>query len=275
MNIIVLAVVSVTVIGLICAVVLSIASKVMAVPVNEEFTKIRECLPGANCGACGFAGCDGYAEALASGEEPAVNKCVPGSDGVAAQIAEILGVEAADVIEQVAVIHCRGDCDVTDKRMDYQGVKSCAAAKLFFGGNGKCAYGCLGFGDCASVCPNDAIYYEKGIARVDTRKCVGCGMCAKKCPNSLITIEDDTIKTMVTCSNQDKGAVTRSVCSHGCIGCHKCEKVCPADAITIENFLSKIDYSKCQHCGQCAEVCPTGCIMVADFTGIHNLPKEA
>ena len=274
MNPIVLAVVSVTAIGLLCAVILAVASKFMSVPKNEKFTQIRECLPGANCGACGYAGCDGYADALANGEVERVNLCVPGSDGVAAQIASILGVEAQDVIEQVAVIHCRGDCDVTEDRADYQGVQSCAAAKLLYGGKGACGYGCMGFGDCASVCPQGAICIEKGIARIDTRKCVGCGLCAKKCPNHLISVENDTIKTMVTCSNHDKGAQVRKACTHGCIGCTKCVKICPAGAISMDNFLAVIDYSKCQHCGQCAEVCTTGCIMVADFTGVHNLRQK-
>ena len=273
MNIIVLAIVSVSVIGLICSVVLSIASKIMAVPVNETEEKIRECLPGANCGACGYAGCDGYAQALASGAETKTTKCIPGSDKTAADIALVLGVEAEDVVEQVAVVHCLGDCDATKDKMDYQGIASCKAAKLFYGGRGSCTYGCIGFGDCAAVCPQDAIYMEKGIAHVDTGKCIGCGLCVKACPNHVITTEADIIKTIVTCNNHDKGAVTRKVCSHGCIGCQKCLKNCPAEAISMDNNLAKIDYSKCINCGTCADVCVAGCIIVADFRGVFN--KEA
>ena len=275
MNGIILSIVSVTVIGLICAVILSIASKIMAVPVDETQIKIRECLPGANCGACGYAGCDGYAAALASGEEKKTTKCIPGSDSVAAQIAGALGVEAEDVIEQVAIIHCRGDCDVTSRKMDYQGINGCRAAKLFYGGTGTCTYGCLGLGDCANVCPQDAICIEKGIAHVDTRKCIGCGLCARTCPQHLITTEADTIRTMVTCSNHDKGAVTRKACTHGCIGCQKCVKTCTAQAISMDNNLSKIDYSLCVNCGQCIEACPTGCIMEADFRGLFNAQHTA
>ena len=270
MNGIVLAIVSVTVIGLICAVVLAIASKVMAVPVNEKESQIRECLPGANCGACGYAGCDGYAAALASGEETKTTKCIPGSDSTAAQIAAVLGVEAEDVVEQVAVIHCKGDCDVTRDKMNYQGIDSCKAANLFYGGTGSCAYGCLGIGDCVKVCPQDAICIEKGIAHIDVRKCIGCGLCAKACPKHLITVEDDTITCQVTCSNHDKGALTRKVCTHGCIGCQKCVKNCPVEAISMDNNLAKIDYSKCIHCGTCYDLCPTGCIMEADFRGAWN-----
>ena len=275
MNGIVLAIVSVTIIGLICAVVLAIASKVMAVPVDEIQVRIRECLPGANCGACGYAGCDGYAAALSSGKETKTTKCIPGSDAVAAKIAGVLGVEAEDVIEQVAVIHCRGDCDVTSHKFDYQGVESCKAARLFYGGTGSCTYGCLGLGDCAAVCPKGAICLEKGIAHVDTRKCIGCGLCVKTCPQHIISTEADIIKTMVTCSNHDKGAVTRKACTHGCIGCQKCVKNCPVQAISMDNNLSKIDYSTCIHCGKCVEVCPTGCIMEADFRGAFNAEHSA
>ena len=53
---ILIAIVSVAVIGFICAVMLVLAAKFFAVPENEKLSKIRECLPGANCGACSFAG---------------------------------------------------------------------------------------------------------------------------------------------------------------------------------------------------------------------------
>ncbi len=266
---IIIAVLVVCAIALICGVMLVIVSKLMAVKVDERLPAIRECLPGANCGACGYAGCDGYAEALLNGGVK-TNLCVPGADAVAKQLADVLGVEFEDVIEQVAVIHCRGDYSVTRDKMDYRGINSCAAANLLFAGRGACPFGCLGLGDCARACPNGAICLENGVARVDTRKCTGCGICAKTCPNHLIDVMPDTAKVLVTCSNCEKGAVTRKECTHGCLGCGKCKRECPADAIEIVNNLARIDYSKCISCGHCAEVCPTGCIMLADFTGIHN-----
>ena len=96
---ILIPILAVTVIGLICAVGLAVASSVMAVKEDTRFTEIRACLPGANCGACGYTGCDGYAKALL---EPGTktNLCVPGADAVAAQIAALLGVEAEDVVEK-------------------------------------------------------------------------------------------------------------------------------------------------------------------------------
>ena len=62
------AILVVTVIGVIAGVLLAVASHFFAVPENETKKKVRECLPGANCGACGFAGCDAYADAVANGK---------------------------------------------------------------------------------------------------------------------------------------------------------------------------------------------------------------
>jgi Na+-translocating ferredoxin:NAD+ oxidoreductase RNF subunit RnfB len=268
-----MAILSVTVIGIICAVMLAAASKVMAVKVDERVAALREALPGANCGACGYAGCDGYAAALAGDTGIKSNLCVPGGDAVSHQLSGILGVDFEDVVEKVAVIHCAGDCDATRDRVVYQGINTCAAAKLF-GGKGACSFGCMGFGDCATICPNGAICLEKGIARVNTRLCTGCGMCASVCPNKIISVESDTIKTAVLCSNKDKGAVVRKKCTTGCIACKKCEKECPVQAIVIENNLSKIDYDKCISCGKCAEVCPVHCISLCDYTGINTIKEE-
>ena len=91
---ILIPILAVTVIGLICAVGLAVASSVMAVKEDTRFTEIRACLPGANCGACGYTGCDGYAKALL---EPGTktNLCVPGADAVAAQIAALLDMDDA------------------------------------------------------------------------------------------------------------------------------------------------------------------------------------
>ncbi len=271
MNGILIATAVVAGIGAVCAVILVVASKFFAVKVDETYARVRECLPGANCGACGYAGCDGYAAALAQGKEAKANLCIPGGDGAAASIAEIMGLEVGDVVEKVAVIHCYGDCEHTSNKMDYVGITSCEAAKLMYGGQGKCVFGCMGFGDCVAVCPEGAICIENGIAHIDTRKCIGCGLCAKTCPRGLISIMDDVDRVLVTCNNTEKGAAVRSKCSNGCIGCKKCEKNCPSEAIKVENNLARIDYAKCTNCGECAANCPVGCILVSDFSGIHKV----
>lgn len=270
---IIYAIISITVIGIVCAIVLTVASKVMGVKEDERFPAVRKALPGANCGACAYAGCDGYARALIAGEGIKTNLCVPGGDGVARELAELLGVEFEDVIEQAAVINCKGDCTATSEKMDYQGIKSCKAAKPLFGGPGMCSFGCMGLGDCAAVCPNDAIYMENGIARIYTRLCIGCGMCALACPNELITMVSCVERAQVTCSSTEKGALTRKKCTHGCIACKKCEKECPVGAVTIIDNLARIDYDKCTNCGRCAEICPAQCITECNFSEISSMAQ--
>lgn len=270
---ILIAVAVVAGVGLVCGIVLAIASKVMEVKTDETVLKLRECLPGANCGACGYTGCDGYAEALAT-RKVKTNLCVPGADATAKKVAAVLGVEAEDVVEQVAFVHCNGTCDAAKKKFHYEGIKSCAAAKMLYNGDSACIYGCLGYGDCLDVCPEDAICLEDGIARVDVRKCIGCGMCTKTCPNHLFRLFPDVEKTVVMCSNKDKGAAVRRVCTNGCIACMKCEKSCPSGAIKVIDNLATIDYDKCNGCGICAEVCPVKCIKIADFSGKHRFASS-
>lgn len=254
-----MGIIVVVVIGLIAGLILSFASIIFAVPVDEKAEAIQGVLPGANCGACGFPGCSGYAAALAAGEAE-VGLCSPGGADVAAECAEILGVAAGSMEKKVAIIQCAGTCSVVDKKMNYEGIESCAAAAVFFGGDSACQYGCLGHGDCASVCPENAITICNGLATVNTELCVGCGLCAKACPKNVIIIEAEKWNQHVRCKNTDKGAETRKTCKVGCIGCMKCQKECEAGAITVTNFNATIDYSKCTNCGHCKDVCPVKAI---------------
>lgn len=259
------AVIPVVIIGIICGAILVTASKLMAVKEDKRFPAVRNCLPGANCGACGFAGCDGYAKALCESSDTPTNLCIPGADEVSRKLSEVLGVEFSDVTEQTAVVHCAGDCSKTYDKAIYQGMQSCKAAKLMYGGKGSCTYGCLGLGDCMRVCPQNAISIKNGVAGVNPQKCIGCGICARNCPNELITLVPTVAKVVVTCSNKDKGAVTRKICSIGCIGCKKCERVCPNGAIKVTNNVAEIDYEKCSECpeeGICAENCTVKCIQL-------------
>ena len=263
---IIFAVAVVTGAGLICGLILVIASKFMEVKEDSRISDVRECLPGANCGACGFTGCDGYAKALIETEGTPTNLCTPGGADVAKKIAETLGVEFTDVEKAVAYVHCHGDCSATKTKFNYEGISTCAGAKMLFSGNWSCPHSCIGLGDCALVCPSNAILIRDGIAHVDPKKCSGCGLCTKTCPNSLITLYSAKKLAVVACNSTDKGAITRSVCSNGCIGCKKCEKTCPSGAISVQDNLAKVDPEKCTACELCVEACPIGCIKIADFS---------
>ena len=261
MSVIITAVVSVTIIGLICAIILNVASQLMYVNVDVRVTQLLEVLPGTNCGVCGYPGCSGYATALISGEDVKANLCTPGGVNVLSQISAILGVEAGSIDKKIAIVSCTGDQKARQKKMDYFGIKTCEAAKPLFGGENACAYGCLGYGDCEKACPSDAICMEDGLARIITELCTGCTLCVKKCPNKLISIEKADLPVFIACKSLDKGAVTRKKCTSGCIACTKCVKECPEAAISMADNLAVIDYNKCTGCNKCVEVCMTKCIL--------------
>ncbi|MDI6641671.1 MAG: 4Fe-4S binding protein, partial [Elusimicrobiota bacterium] len=176
------------------------------------------------------------------------------------KIAEILGQQIPEIETKVAVILCSGGSSCIDK-FDYRGVKTCQAASLIFRGHKACVYGCLGFGDCALVCPFDAISYIEGeVPVVDRRKCTGCGICVEKCPKKIIALIPEKYNVHVRCSSLDRGDWTRKICKTGCISCGICVKVCPVKAIEIENNLAKINYSTCSVCGLCVDRCPSNAI---------------
>ena len=260
MHDILIPVIIVAVIGLIAGIILTVLSKVLYVAVDEKQAAIRDVLPGANCGACGFKGCDDYAKALAGENPPAANLCLPGAGGTAEAIAEVLGIKAEAVEKKVAVVRCGGSAEVTDTIMTYGGVQSCIAAKQFYGGQWACSHGCLGLGDCVSVCEYGALSVVNGLAVVDRDLCMACGLCVKTCPNHVITIAPASKQVYVGCNSPQAGAKVIKTCKEGCIGCRKCEKVCKFEAITVENNLASIDFDKCKNCGLCAKECPTHAI---------------
>ncbi|MCI7018493.1 MAG: RnfABCDGE type electron transport complex subunit B [Clostridiales bacterium] len=255
--------------GLVFGLVLAAASKVFYVETDPRLDQLNECLPGANCGGCGFAGCGAYAEAVLKGEAP-VGKCASGGNEAAKAMAAIMGVQAEEVTRKVAMVRCSGartfdaEGNLTKgakMKAHYEGFHDCLAASKV-GGSGplSCKYGCLGYGSCTRVCKYGAISVKNGVAVVDEDLCVGCMACAQVCPRKVITAVEPDRNVVIGCNSLAKGAVTNRACTIGCIGCGKCMKTCPSGAITITNNLAQIDYSKCTNCGQCATVCPKGLI---------------
>lgn len=256
---ILIPVIIVAVIGLIAGVGLSLASKFMAVPTDEKQEKVREVLPGANCGACGYSGCDGYAAAIANGEaEP--NKCAPGGNAVAVALSEILGVSVSTE-PQIAFIACKGNPELSKTKYAYDGMMSCTAAAMLSDGPLQCKYGCIGFGDCANVCPFGAITLENGRPVVCGDICVGCGKCVSACPKTLISLIPKSAKVKVACNNKQKGAPVVKMCGVSCIACKMCEKACESGAIKVDDNIAVIDQNLCTACGKCKDACKRGVIV--------------
>lgn len=248
--------------GILAGVLLTAASKIFEVKSDPRVDEVNEALPQVNCGACGYSGCSDYAKAIVEkGEKP--NLCKPGGANSADKISEIMGVSAGAAEKQIAVVRCSADCESKKQSFEFEGVLTCVNAKRFYGGMWGCKYSCLGQGDCAKVCPSDAIVIKDGLARIDKSECIGCGMCAKVCPNDVIEIRKMAPTADVLCSSKDMGKAVKAVCGKGCIGCKLCEKQCEFDAIHVTDNIARVDHDKCTACGKCAEKCPVKVITMA------------
>lgn len=257
MKLIIFTVVVSLVIGFLLGLLLGLFKKIFAVKTDPKVDEVRAVLSGANCGGCGYAGCDAFAAAVVAGNAP-VNACVAGGAACAAAVAKVLGVDAGASEKKVAFLACNGSKECAKDKGIYNGVKTCAAAVQAVNGIKMCSYGCTGFGDCVNVCPFGALSMgENGLPLVNEEKCVGCGKCEKACPKHLFKLIDANLKgSIALCSNlsQNKPMIRKN-CTAGCFKCGMCAKKCPQGAINVSSGLPVVDYSKCDSCGECVKAC--------------------
>ena len=280
MTVLLFTILTLSVLGILSAVILYFVAQKFKVEEDPRIDEVEKMLPGANCGGCGFAGCRALAEALVREDDISAIFCpVAGASGMK-QISTFLGKVAPEKEPTVATVRCGGVCAKRPRTNQFDGSANCAVAAALYVGETACAYGCLGYGDCAEACSFGAIKVnpETGIAEVDPDKCTACGACVKACPKGIIEMRKKWPKNravFVSCVSKDKGAVTMKACKAGCIGCGKCAKVCAFDAITVENGVAYIDSQKCKLCRKCVNECPTGAIVLRGMEPLAKEPKAA
>jgi electron transport complex protein RnfB len=246
------------------AIVLLIASEKLKVKVDPQVEQIHKALPNVDCGACGFAGCSQYAEAVKENPE-LIGRCAPGGPETANKIANILNLQVSDSgPQQRPIVHCRAHTSDKTYFAEYQGIQTCTAANALANAQ-ACKFGCLGFGDCTEACKFDALRVVDGLAAVDYEKCTGCTACSKACPRNLIEMVPFRYENMMTvaCRSKETGKTTRSMCKVGCIGCGLCAK--QTDIFSVEDNLAHLNYGRYESSEQtktALDKCPTGVIVL-------------
>lgn len=267
MNVAIMVIIVMSAVGIIFGFVLAVANKKFAVEVNPLIHIVEDVLPKGQCGACGYAGCAAYAEAVVMNPEVAANLCVPGKEAVARAIADLTGKASTSVEPKVAYLKCSGTLDKATRSYIYKGIEDCVAANLVQGGPKGCKYGCIGFGNCVKSCPFNAMTLsEAGLPIIDEKICTGCGTCEAACPKKIIELKPVNAVVAVGCSSKDKGAIARKLCLSTCLGCGLCAKNCSHDAIKVENNVAVVDPRICIE--QCSD--PT-CLAKCSTKAIRSL----
>jgi electron transport complex protein RnfB len=262
-------------VGLVFGTLIALANAKLKVWEDPRIGSVEEALPGANCGACGYAGCRAFAEAAVNGiVEPA--GCTVMGEEDRTDVAALIGVSAGEANKLVARLLCAGGSDVATKKATYHGVDSCGASVAVTGGGKGCTWGCVGLSDCAVACDFEAITMSPfGLPVVDPELCTSCGDCVDACPLDLFTIMPLDHQLIVQCKNLVDGDTAEDVCAVACTACGRCVMDAAPGLIEIENGLAVIDYQKVEIANPDAIArCPTGAIVWvegAQFASIREL----
>lgn len=254
--------------GILLAAVLAVANRRLYVYEDPRIDEVEALLPKSNCGACGYPGCRNFAEKAVAGEV-APARCTVSSPANTAAIAAFLGVDAGKVDKRVARLACAGGRHVAFLRARYAGLSSCRAASVVSGGGKECAWGCLGLGDCVSVCQQAAITLDMhGLPTVEMSKCTACNDCVEFCPKGLFSLQPVKDRLWVACRNRAEGDLAEAACEVACTACGKCVVDAAPGLLAIHDNLVEIDTSQIGGARREAiDRCATGAIVWYDDTG--------
>lgn len=262
-------------VGLVFAVFIAMAYWKLRVYEDPRIDAVTALLPGANCGACGFPGCRGFAEQAVAGKVQPAGCNVISGDGAAA-IASYLGVDAGQANKRVARVLCAGGTNVAVKQAEYRGLQTCGAAAAVAGGGKSCAWGCLGFGDCASVCTFGAITMNRfGLPVVDPVKCTACGDCVSACPKNLFQITPLDQRLLVQCRSLIEGDDALASCAVACTACGKCVLDAAPGLVSLERGVAVVHYEQNELAEPAATSrCPSGAIVWLEGAQFRARPKR-
>jgi len=257
--------------GLLLAALLVIANRRLFIYEDPRIDDVEALLPHANCGACGTPGCRAFAEQLVTGQA-LPGQCTVNSKEMNRLIARFLGVDVGSVEKRVARLACAGGNHVARNHARYRGLDTCRAAALVSGGGKGCVWGCLGFGDCATVCEFDAITMDRHqLPVVDADRCTACGDCVDICPRDLFSLHPVSHRLWVACNNPESGEAAEADCLVLCTGCGRCAADAPEGLISMQQNLAVIDYSRNALASPLAvERCPTGAIVWLEDSSIYK-----
>jgi len=248
-------------IGLVFAVILTVAYRYLKVQEDPRIEETEDLLPGSNCGACGEPGCDAFAEKLVAGlAQP--SRCTVASAEAVESVAELLDVDPGQQEKRVARRHCAGGRGQAYQIAEYRGMESCVAASVVSGGGKGCSWGCLGLGDCVDACTFDAIAINRnGLPAVDIEKCTACGDCVDVCPRDLFELVPLNQNLFVQCKAPLSGEMATSLCMAACDACERCVADAAPGLIRMQDNQPVVDYGAGGPARPEATFrCPTGAI---------------
>lgn len=257
-------VLALTALSFVFASLLVVAHRVLHVDEDPRIEATNQMLPGTNCGACGYPGCLGLAQAIVDGSA-LPGKCTVMSEDEREFLAGFLGVDAGAEEKVVARLACAGGINVARNRAHYEGIDSCRGAALVAGGGKACFWGCLGLSDCEVVCDLDAIVMnEHDLPVVIEDRCTACGDCVDACPKDLFSLHPVSHRLWVACKNLEHGDAVLDDCDVGCDACGRCAVDAPDNLITMVDNLPVVDYDRNHDAREAIDRCPTGAIVWFD-----------